>query len=314
MAEGAAIELVGVRKAFGARVVLDGVDMRVPSGSVFGFLGANGAGKTTTIRMLLGLLPADAGTVRVLGLDPRTDGDTIRRSVGVLLDHDGHYERITAAQNLEFHAGIRRIDPKVAAARIEELLRALSLWEHRAARVSTFSKGMRQKLAVARALLGEPRLLLLDEPFTGLDPVAAIDLRDRLKDLATRSGVTILLTTHDLHHVEKICDVLTVIEQGRVAAAGTTAQLRGDEGDAEVLVRGAHLADAVLDALVAEGILTGHRRLEADRVIVQCVPAARNKLATELVTRGVELRDIGDHRRTLEETFVKIVAHPAVPS
>jgi ABC-2 type transport system ATP-binding protein len=306
----AAIELTQVRKQFGPKVVLDGVDMRVDEGTVFGFLGANGAGKTTTVRLLLGLLRADAGHVRVLGLDPAVDAKEVRRRVGVLLDHDGHYDRLTALQNLEFHAGIRRVDRDVSRRRTEVLLRAMGLWEKRAERVAVFSKGMRQKLAVARALLGEPKLLLLDEPFTGLDPAAAVDLRDRLRALASDAGVTILLTTHDLHHVEKICDAVTVLDGGRVAAAGALGDLlRADaQGDAEdVVVTGDQMGDAVLASLVDDGIASTYRRIEADRVVVRCTPAARKRLASELVKRGVEIREIARQTQTLEERFMKIV-------
>jgi ABC-2 type transport system ATP-binding protein len=304
----AAIELVSVKKSFGAKVVLDHVDMRVAEGTVFGFLGANGAGKTTTIRMLLGLLRADAGQVRVLGLDPTIDSKEVRRRVGVLLDHDGHYDRLTPLDNLEFHAGIRRLDPVSSRRRIEELLRAMGLWEHRTERVGVFSKGMRQKLAVARALLGEPKLMLLDEPFTGLDPAAAVDLRDRLRALASELGVTILLTTHDLHHVEKICHAVTVLERGRVAAAGTLGDLQGDVSGEAVRIDGDNLGDAVLASLATDGIVSKHRRLAPDRAIVYCVNGARKRLATELIKRGVEVREIAQHRESLEETFMKIVA------
>jgi ABC-2 type transport system ATP-binding protein len=305
----AAIELVGVHKQFGDKLVLDAVEMRVEEGSVFGFLGVNGAGKTTTVRILLGLVRADAGHVRVLGVDPNVDAKEVRRKVGVLLDHDGHYERMTALQNLEFHAGIRRIDRMVARRRMEELLREMDLWEHRSACVGIFSKGMRQKLAIVRALLGEPKLLLLDEPFTGLDPAAAVDLRDRLQALARGKGVTILLTTHDLHHVEKICDAVTVLDRGRVAAAGTLNELRRDgEGEGEeVIVGGDNLDDRVLAALTADGVISRYRRLAPDRVLLRFANSARKGLVTELVKRGVEVREIRQQAKSFEETFMKIV-------
>ena len=195
-----ALELRRVTKSFGAKPCLAGLNLAVQKGSVFGFLGCNGAGKTTTIRIVLGLLVPDSGEVRVFGSDPRTDPSTVRAKIGVLLDHDGHYERLTALHNLELHAALRGIDGR---ARIEELLKGCNLWDRRHERVSRYSKGMRQKLAITRALLHRPELVLLDEPFTGLDPTAVIELRDNICRLARDEGTTFLLTTHDLHHVEK---------------------------------------------------------------------------------------------------------------
>jgi ABC-2 type transport system ATP-binding protein len=306
-----AIELTRASKRFGDKEVLKEVDMTVAPGTVFGFLGANGAGKTTTLRLLLGLLRADAGDVRVFGLRPSVEGDRVRRSVGALLENDGHYDRLTAAQNLRFYAGVLDLPRATWGAKIEGLLRAMGLWEHRAERVAVFSKGMRQKLAVARALLGEPRLLLLDEPFTGLDPAAAVDLRDRLRALASGERVTILLTTHDLHHVEKICDAAMVLERGAVKAAGALAELRRPTGEGEELwVHAEGLDDATLDAMVQAGVLLSHRRLSPERVVVRCTEPMRRRIAAEMVERGVVLLELTAHRATLEETFLQIVSSP----
>jgi len=213
-----AVEPAAVSKSLGGVSRLQRLDLQVPAGTVFGLLGPNGAGKTTTLRILLGLLQRDAGSISVLGLDPARDGQRIREQVGVLLETDGPYHRLSATQNLAFHARAHRFSGALASQRIEEGLRAFGLWDRRKELVSTWSKGMRQKLAVARALLHKPRLLLLDEPFSGLDPMAASELRGRIVDLAGEGGATVLLTTHDLSHVEKACSEVAVLHQGRITA------------------------------------------------------------------------------------------------
>jgi ABC-2 type transport system ATP-binding protein len=305
-----AIELRDVSKRFDALRSLDGLTLDVEAGSVFGFLGPNGAGKTTTLRVLLGLVRPDAGEVRVLGLDPRAQGHEVREALGVLLENDGLYDRLTAWQNLEFHARIRRLEGADRVRRLEELLKACGLWERRADRVVAFSKGMRQKLAVARALLHRPRLVLLDEPFTGLDPLAAAELRANIVALAREHGITVLLTTHDLAHVEKCCDRVAVIRAGRVVAGGTIEELRSGGEDEEVGVAGAGLTEAILAAMKAEGILASYV-LDASRdppsARVRCPREQRARLGTELVQRGVALAELTTVRASLEETFLALV-------
>jgi ABC-2 type transport system ATP-binding protein len=307
-----AIELRDVSKRFGAVTSLDGLSLAIEPGCVFGYLGPNGAGKTTTLRVLLGLLRPDAGEVRVLGLDPRARGHDVRAALGVLLENDGLYDRLTAWQNLEFHARIRRIDGPERARRLEEMLRACGLWERRGDRVVTFSKGMRQKLAVARALLHRPRLVLLDEPFTGLDPVAAAELRASIVALAKEHGITVVLTTHDLAHVEKSCDRIAVLRAGRVVAAGTIEELRSGGRDEEVAVAGAGLTEEVLAAMKEAGAVLTYA-LDASRTPprarVTCGKRERPRLGTELVKRGVALEELTTLRASLEETFLALVGH-----
>ncbi|HEY8091144.1 MAG TPA: ABC transporter ATP-binding protein [Polyangiaceae bacterium] len=305
-----AIELRNVSRHFGQVKSLDGLSLEIEPGCVFGYLGPNGAGKTTTLRVLLGLVRPDGGEVRVLGLDPRTQGHEVRTALGVLLENDGLYDRLTAWQNLELYARIRRIDGADRARRLEEMLRACGLWERRADRVVTFSKGMRQKLAVARALLHRPRLVLLDEPFSGLDPVAAADLRANIVSLAREHGITVLLTTHDLAHVEKSCDRVAVLRAGRVIAAGTIEELRSGGRDEEVGVAGLGLTEAVLAEMKEAGTLLTYA-LDPARsppwARVTCAKSERPRLGTELVRRGVALEELTTLRASLEETFLALV-------
>jgi ABC-2 type transport system ATP-binding protein len=312
-----AIELRGVSKRFDSSPPsLDGLALEVASGSVFGYLGTNGAGKTTTIRVLLGLVRPDAGHVRVLGMDPRLDGARIRAQVGVLLENDGLYDRLTAAQNLEFYARIVHLEGAARVRRVEEMLRSAGLWERREDRVATFSKGMRQKLAIARTLLGRPRLVLLDEPFTGLDPVAAADLRGSIAELARAQGTTVLLTTHDLAHVEKACDAIAVLRAGRIVASGTLEQLRATRSDVEVAVRGAGIDEPLLEAMKSAGAILSFV-LDTDQgaaARVVCSHERRPRLGVDLVERGVVLEDLTTVRASLEDTFLALVSPPEISS
>jgi ABC-2 type transport system ATP-binding protein len=305
-----AIELSGVSRRFGARESLVGLTLRVEEGAVFGFLGPNGAGKTTTLRVLLGLVRPDAGRVSVLGLDPATDAPRIRAAVGVLLESDGLYDRLSALDNLDYHARIHHLEGAARVARIDELLRAFGLYERRRDAVAVWSKGMRQKLAIARALLHRPRLLLLDEPFAGLDPAAAVELRERIATLARDERVTVFLTTHDLAHVEKSCDEVAVLRAGRVLAAGPLDRLLGAADRIEVALRGEGLSAAILEAMRGEGMLLAFTH-DGASARVTCLPAARARLGVELVRRGVILEELRTVQGSLEDVFLTLVSGSA---
>jgi ABC-2 type transport system ATP-binding protein len=298
------LTLSGVHTHVGRYHILQGVDLVVPEGQTTMLLGRNGAGKTSTLRVLLGLLRATAGTVRVLGVDPAADPRRVRGQVGVLLEHDGLYDRLTALANLEYHARIHHLG-SAAAPRIEELLRACGLWDRRRDRVATWSKGMRQKLAVARALLHRPPLVLLDEPFSGLDPVAAVELRDSIAALA-RDGTTIFLTTHDLGHVEKICATVAVLKAGKVIALGAPGELAATAARDEVEIRGAGLTEAVLEALQRDGFIATFALADAT-ARVTCAVAMRPRLGAELAQRGVVLEELHTVRASLEDAFLALM-------
>ena len=176
---------------------VDDLSLEVPAGIVFGFLGPNGAGKTTTIHLLLGLLEPTRGQAYVLGFDTRTQADEIRTRIGALLEFAGLYERMSAEDNLDFYGRIYHMPAAERRARIKELLTHLDLWDRRRYPVGKWSRGMKQKLAVARALLHHPPLIFLDEPTAGFDPVAAAALRNDLASLVAREGVTVFLNTHN---------------------------------------------------------------------------------------------------------------------
>jgi len=224
-----AIILDALTRDFGRIRALDNVSLAISRGQIFGLLGANGAGKTTTFHILLGLLEPTGGHATVFGLDSTTQGQQIRERCGVLLEHHGLYERLNALDNLRYYGRIHALDPAHITQRSQELLQHFDLWDRCTDPVKTFSKGMKQKLAIARAVLHKPDLLLLDEPTAGLDPVAAAAVRDDLLRLAGDGGMTVVLNTHNLPEAEKLCNQVGVLNAGKLLQVGPMAQVRGGE-------------------------------------------------------------------------------------
>jgi ABC-2 type transport system ATP-binding protein len=211
------------RKRFRA---VDGVDLEVERGEIFGVLGPNGAGKTTTMKMLATLLEPTAGSARVLGLDVVTQSREVRRRMGaVLSDGRSLYWKLTARENLEFFGALYHVPPGEQQARIDGALAAVKLSDRADDYVERYSTGMRQRLVLARALLPDPELLLLDEPTVGLDPQSAADLRDRVRDLQ-RQGRTVLLTTHYMDEADQLCNRIAIVDHGRIVALDTPAALK----------------------------------------------------------------------------------------
>ena len=268
-----AIRTERLTRDFGSLRAVDELSLEVPSGIVFGFLGPNGAGKTTTIRLLLGLLEPTTGNAQVLGHDTRTAADAIRETTGALLEHSGLYERLSAEDNLEFYGRVARLPAAQRRARIQALLEPLGLWARRKEVVGAWSRGMKQKLAVARALFHKPALVFLDEPTAGLDPVASAALRDELAALAEREGVTVFLTTHNLAEAEKLCHQVGVIRQGKLLAVGALDQLRAQAGHPRVTIRGSGFTPAALAALQARPEVAGVELRDGQLVIDLRQPA-----------------------------------------
>jgi len=225
-----AVRANGLTRQFSSVRALDDLTVEVPAGVVFGFLGPNGAGKTTTIRLLLNLIEPTSGSAEVLGFDTRTQGHEIRARCGALLEHSGLYERLNAEDNLRFYGRVARMTERDIEQRIEELLTQMGLWDRRKEAVVKWSRGMKQKLAIARAVFHRPGLVFLDEPTAGLDPVAANGLRKDLAALVSQQGATIFLTTHNMAEAEKLCNLVAVIRQGRLLAVGNPAELRTRSG------------------------------------------------------------------------------------
>ena len=233
-----ALELRSLRKSFGKPAV-DGLDLTVEPGEVYALLGPNGAGKTTTLRMIAGLLPADAGEIHVFGVDARRHPVEAKRLVAWLPDEPQLYDKLDPLEYLEFVAGLWGVAPAIARVRADELLASLGLSEQRRQRCEGFSKGMRQKVALAGALIHEPKLLMLDEPLTGLDAGSARQVKDILA-ARVKAGAAIVLTTHILEVAERIATRIGILARGRLVAEGTFAALRGERA-------GATLEDVFLD-------------------------------------------------------------------
>jgi len=303
----AAIVAEDLTRHFGAVKALDGLSLEVPAGIVFGFLGPNGAGKTTTISLLLGLLEPTRGQAQVLGYDTRTHADHIRARAGALLEHAGLYEQLSAEDNLEFYGRVYRMPPAERQARIKDLLGHMGVWERRKEKVGKWSKGMKQKLALARAMLHRPPLVFLDEPTAGLDVMAATEVRENLAALASREGVTIFLTTHNMAEAEKLCGRVAVIRQGKLLAVGHPDELRARQGGPRVEIVGAGFSDATLARLrehpdvAAATAQNGHLTIDLLR------EAEVAPLVGLLVSAGAQIEEVRRGKASLEEVFVTLM-------
>src|SRR6266540_617333 len=245
------IETSGLTKRFGHRIAVEDVELRVPRGSAFGYLGPNGAGKTTLIRMLLGLTNATSGTMRLLGRPVPTERDDALARVGAIVEEPRFHSHLTGRENLTVIAVARE---SAALRRIEGALTRVGLSQRADDRVKTYSLGMRQRLGVARSLLADPELLILDEPLNGLDPAGILEFRGLIRDLVGE-GRTVLLSSHLLDEVEKICDEVAIVDQGQVVVQGPIAALAA-EGKQTILI-------ATSDDQQALALFSEHRAVES---------------------------------------------------
>ena len=299
-----ALELSGLSRRFGARAALSNVTYRVRRGTVFGLLGPNGAGKTTTVRLILGILRPSEGTVRTLGLDPIEEGQAVRSRCGVVLDQVGLYDRLTARANLEFACRVASTPAHERDGRIERALRRVDLFDRRNERVSGFSKGMRQKLAVARALLTDPDLLILDEPTSGLDPENIVMLRELLLALAEEGGRTVFLCTHLLAEAQKICSEVAILDAGHLLASGPVAELAGG-GAPSFRMTLTRMSPKAAEELPPGAILAPIDGCDW-RLTVRRVDDVEAVVAS-LVRIGVGVRGLTPERASLEETYLNVV-------
>ena len=215
--------VMGRRRDF---VALQNLNLEIPQGAIFGLLGPNGAGKTTTVRILSTLLTPTSGTARVLGYDVATQAKQVRRNTGFILGGErGLYGRITGEQNMRFFAALNHINPSEAKRRTEQLLDRVGLTEHAKTAVENYSRGMKQRLHIARGLLTDPPVLFMDEPTIGIDPIGAQELRNYVPELASE-GKTILLTTHYMAEADMLCDTIAIIDRGEMAAVGTPTEIK----------------------------------------------------------------------------------------
>ena len=296
-----------LKKHFGSVKAVDGITLEVPKGIIFGFLGPNGAGKTTTISLLLGLLEPTDGRAEVLGFDTRTQADEVRGRTGALLEHPGIYEQLSAEDNLEFYGRVWRLPVSERQARIKELLTQMGLWERRKEQAGKWSRGMKQKLALARVLLHRPSLVFLDEPTAGLDVVAAAEVRDDLAALAASEGVTVFLTTHNMTEAEKLCSQVAVIRAGKLVAEGHPDELRARTGTPRIEVVGNGFSEEALALLgarpeVAATEVQNHHLVIDLREETDVAP-----LVSLLVGAGVQVEEVRRDQASLEDVFLTLM-------
>jgi len=301
-----AIRTLNLSRDFGNFRAVDNLSLEIPRGIVFGFLGANGSGKTTTIRLLLGLLEPTQGHAEVLGWDTRFHSQEIRYSTGALLEHPGLYERLSAEDNLEFYGRVWRIPTSKRRSRIKELLHNMGLWQRRDQRVGSWSRGMKQKLAIARAMLHYPPLIFLDEPTAGLDPQAAAALRDELQAVVAREGVTVFLTTHNLAEAEKLCQLLGVIRQGKLLALGHPDDLRAAVGT-QIKITGRGFTPNILDLLRSQPVVSALQLQHECLTITLHKLTSAAPLVSMLVNAGVEIEEVRKGSASLEEVFLTLM-------
>jgi ABC-2 type transport system ATP-binding protein len=215
----------GLTRRFDEITAVDDLNLEIFPGEVLGFLGHNGAGKTTTVRLLNGVLTPTSGKAQVLGLDPSVDGAELRQRTGVLTETPSVDERLTGSENLSIFAALFNVPPATVALRVAEVLELFQLTDRAGDRVSEYSKGMKQKLALARAIIHQPELLFLDEPTSGLDPVITRQVHTLIRDLSRDGKHTVFLCTHNLEEAQRLCDRVAVLENGRMVALGSPAEL-----------------------------------------------------------------------------------------
>ena len=300
MSDPSPVEVRGLRKAYGDLVAVDDVDLSVEAGDVFGYLGPNGAGKTTTLRMMLGLITPSAGSVRLFGRDPHVSVKALEGVAG-FVEAPSFYPYLSGRTNLELLAAL---DGDGAKGRIEEALDTVGLSDRAKDRVGAYSHGMRQRLGIAGALLRAPRLLLLDEPATGLDPGGMRDMRDLIRDLSGQ-GMTVLLSSHLLGEVEDLCNRVAIVQRGGVAYQGSLADLRRQAGGGYLL----RTSDDELARRVATaqpGI--GEIRAGAEGGVTFGAESdeAVGALSLALAESGALIRELSPRHASLEDLFFRL--------
>jgi ABC-2 type transport system ATP-binding protein len=304
------IEAVGLVKRFGSLTAVDGLSFEVGSGEIFGLLGPNGSGKTTTVRLLSCLIAPSSGSVRVAGYDVQSEPLKVRGAVGVLTENPGIYDRLTALENMEFFAEAYGLRNKTERdTRIRELFEFFDLWERRGDKAGTFSKGMKQKLAIAKAVVHRPEVLFLDEPSSGLDPKAAKDIRDLMEDMSHREKHTIVLCTHNLEEAERLCSRVMIIRKGVPLASGSIEDLRRKlHGAPELEVR---LEKSDEKVTKAAGKMTGVKsvRVDADNRLVFDLddPEAQTPdIVAGLTKAGARIKAVNILRPSLEDAYLEL--------
>ena len=300
------IETENLTKKFGELTAVDGVSMKVDEGEVFGFLGPNGAGKTTTVRMLCCLLSKTSGKARVGDYDVGKESDSmeIRKMVGLLPENVGLYEELSAYRNLDFYGKLYGVSDAQRRERIENILKLLELWDRKDSPASTFSKGMKQKLAIGRALIHEPKLLFLDEPTANLDPEASKTVRDFILELKKQKR-TIFLNTHNLDEAQKICDEVAILKT-RLIRVGRPDELGESLWGKKTELQLAQVSEAVLAAVRGLGLKA---TIDGNKLAVDVDDPVRQnpELVEAVVQAGGRVQYVNELSASLEDVYLKLV-------
>jgi ABC-2 type transport system ATP-binding protein len=301
-----AVETDGLTKRFGARVAIDSVDLRVPAGSAFGFLGPNGAGKTTMIRMLLGLTHSSAGTMSLLGRAVPRERARALQEVGAIVEEPRFHPQLSGRENLLIVAAAR--GPHVRA-RIAPALERVGLSQRADEKVKRYSLGMRQRLGVARCLLADPRLLILDEPTNGLDPRGIQEFREMIRVMVEQEGRTVFLSSHLLDEVERICDAAAIVDRGKVVAQGPIAELASGGRGGHELVIGVDDTDLAERTLGGSPLVSELRYADgALRVVLAGDLQTAAEVNARLVGAGVRVSRLEPVRHSLEQRFLDVIS------
>jgi ABC-2 type transport system ATP-binding protein len=302
------IEAVGLGRKYNGNVAVLDLNLKIDEGEVFGLLGPNGAGKTTTMRMLSCLIKQTEGTAFVNGfeINKEPDATRIREIVGLLPESPGLYESLSAYKNLDFYAQLYGVDKDQREKRIEELLRMLELWDRRDEPVATYSKGMKQKIAIARAFAHNPQVVFLDEPTAGLDPQAAFTVREFLSKLS-EEGRTIFVNSHHLDEVERLCDRIAVMNRS-VLAVGAPRDLAKNYWGQTTKIELKELKDGFVRAVKTLPFAT-NVRTEGSTILVDLDdPLAENpQIVDALIKEGAKIEYVSELRRTLEDVYLKLI-------
>jgi ABC-2 type transport system ATP-binding protein len=301
------IETFGLSRDFGARTAVDDLTLQVQPGEVLGFLGPNGAGKTTTIRMLSGMIAATRGYATVAGLRTDKDVEQVHEHIGLLTEAPGFYNRLSAERNLQFYIGFYS---KASDTSIEKYLKKVGLWERRHDRVGTFSKGMKQRLALTRAMLHEPEVLFLDEPTAGLDPEAAGEVRELIRGLG-QGGRTVFLSTHNLNEAEILCHRIAVIHN-RLLAIDTAESLRRRFFGRQIIVQ-LETPDARVTEAAGKLPFVRSLQVEGNRLVLELADSELNRpeLVRTIVEAGGRVISVAEKQYPLEEVYLKLIHEEA---
>ena len=300
------IKALSLSRSFGATVAVKDLSFEIKEGEVFALLGPNGAGKTTTIRMLTGLITPTSGTCSIEGMDVTRNPMQVHRNVGVQPEVPGHYDTLTAQRNLEFYGKLFGVKQPQLGLRIRDLLQSFDLWDRRSDAVQTYSKGMKQKLAIIRALLHDPEYVFLDEPMSGLDPVASKTVKDFILDLKAK-GKTVVLSTHNLDNADQLSDRVAVIQWGLIAL-DTPDNLRANLFKRTIVFHLKAADDGVVAKLRALPFVRSAERSENKLVLEVENPEEENPQVVDLLVKaGYRVQFVGEVRHSLEEVYLKLV-------